>query len=100
MTIPLTRNPDSSSIKVKSDDGKAWEDCWIIKERHEERDKEVREEIRRVTGNEAQRGLCQKYRILQPQRRKVSIYRCIYYEANKKLSGFRKALRVIFESWG
>jgi hypothetical protein len=66
MSIPFARNPDSSTIKVKSDGAKAWEDCWIIKERQEERIKEVREEIRRVF----QPGMCQKYQILQPQRRK------------------------------
>lgn len=92
MTIPPARNPDSSAITTKSGDGKAWEDCWIIKERSEERNKEVREEIRRLTGDNAPRGMCQKYRILQPQHRKVTIYLCNYYEANKKLGKLKKAL--------
>lgn len=90
MSVPLARDPDSSTIKIKSDGGKVWEECWKKAERPEERIKQVREEIKRLS----QHGMCQMYQILQPQHRKVTIHLCAYYEAKKKLSRFRKALIV------
>ncbi len=92
MSSHHNRTPDVSTLHLNSDGGKVWEDCWKVKEYSEERFKEVREEIRVLTGDSAPEGMCQGYKITQPQRRKVNVYTCTYYAANKKTSKLRKGL--------